>query len=178
MDPLRGFKRPSGDQSCSCIKARRPPEQCRHISDSFCTSCRSQALEKTRAINPLVTHPKVKSSGAWSGRAVLPAAARGGGVRTLQGCLRPSGWRRSRCHLIGMAYPRGGLRPAPSSPRPLVPAVHSTSLCSTAPPVTCHVDLLAWTVSLRGSCQQPCPQDCFSRYGYRFNLLKICHKEK
>lgn len=79
MDPLRGFKRPSGDQSCSCIKARSSPEQCRHISDSFCTSCHSQALEKTHEINLLVTHPKVKSSGARPGRAVLPAAARGGG---------------------------------------------------------------------------------------------------
>lgn len=60
----------------------------------------------------------------------------------------------------------------------LMPAMHSTSLCSATLPVTCHAGLLTWTVSLWGSYQQCCPQDCFSRHGYQLNLLKICHKEK
>lgn len=60
----------------------------------------------------------------------------------------------------------------------LMPAMHSTSLCSATLPVTCHAGLLTWTVSLWGSYQQCCLQDCFSRHGYQFNLLKICHKEK
>lgn len=106
------------------------------------------------------THKAVPK--VWLCSLQLPQA----GTRALQGCLSPCGWQRSQCPLIGILWLAAHLP---------VPAMHSTSLCSAT---LLGLVMLTWTMSLRGSYQHCCPQDCVSRHGYQFNLLKICHKEK
>lgn len=165
------FKGPGSGQSCASITAQSL-EQRRNTSGSSCTCCCS--LEEAHESHLWVVYPKVQSSAPWYGRALLPAAV-WAGAQDPPGLPVPL-W------LAEISLPFNWHPISPPGcgwlPHPLGAAMQNTSFCSPTLPGTRHAGLLTQTMSLWGSCQQCCPQDCFSKHAYRFNLLKICHKEK